>query len=226
MRTISKKNVGLILVGLAVSLLALASYDGGSLRVVSPAMAIVASEQTFVAVDIDSGKKISINGEVVALEDFDHGMIKNIQGDRSNVVIDMTCKANVPMAVVFDVQKKLVAMELTRVIYRDHTENALPLELPTQDTLDKMKSIPAKHITSVSIDGNGAVTFDGMDVNTTKLAQATKQRVTEDAKTIVSIHVQDGTKYSDFMRVLSEVKKGGAQRILLNNPGESIGPST
>ena len=213
MSLISKKKTGSIVVRLAAFVLALLLFFVG---IAPEASATIAYEQVFVDVAIGSGNRISINDQVVSLGDFEQEITNYAGGDPSKVVINLKCEADMPMAVIFDIQNKLVAMDLMQVSYQSDTTKPIRFELPTQQTHFKTASVPGENIVTVAIDDSGRVTFNGQEVVTEKIAETTKARVKQNNKTIVSLQVQDGAIYSDFVTVLAEVQKGGAPRILID----------
>lgn len=215
MRFLSKFRMGLVLIWLTVPVLGILLNGEGDTPAAS---AIVAYEQEFVDVAIDIGDRISINGELVFMGNFEQEITSSIGGDPSKAVINIRCEADVTVQELSVIQDKLIAMDLVQVIYHCDEEKALPFVLPTQQTQDQLNTIPASNIVTVAIDDNGTVRFNGREVETKMIAEATRTQVAQNDKTIVTIHAQDGTRYRDFVTVLAEIKKGGARKILLGNP--------
>ncbi len=173
----------------------------------------------FIDVSIKSEKDIRIHGEPVTLKSFEDKMESIVPGERDNIVVKLDCGDDVPMDVLFDVQKILRKMNLIKVSYKHDPGKALPLVLPTKKIEKKMKSIPKTDIVDLVVTGSGDVHLDGKKVRVREINKFVKKLVTENDHLIISIHVQKGTNYRQFVSVLNQAKKGDATRIFINEPG-------
>jgi biopolymer transport protein ExbD len=121
------------------------------------------------------------------------------------------------MGALFDVQRVLAELDLLRVSYMSDDRDAFPLVLPSKQLVDRMKEIPARHIAQLVIDRSGGVTLDGREIEISELDEVVKRFVSEDPLLVVSLHADREAKYGQYVSVLHQLKKGGAERIFINN---------
>jgi len=75
-----------------------------------------------------------------------------------------------------------------------------------------------KNITNVLINEQGEVLIDNQIVQIPAVRDIIKQKILQNAKLIVSIKTQRGTKYGTYIKVLDKIKEGGATRISIAEP--------
>lgn len=219
MLSVSKRKIVIVAAVLVLSILPLSLYQSDvETAGTENAAAAKSSKMLSVDVAIKGGDQVTIDGAKSSLADFVPAMEKTVKDRRDDVVINLSCNGDVSMGAFFELQMKFRKLGLSKVRYLDDLGNGFPHELPPPDIEEKIKTIPEKHIAVLKIDTSGEVFLDESGVEVSKLGQVMEQRLTDNEYLIVSIHPAENTKYSDFVRVLMQIKKAGAQRVLINDP--------
>jgi beta-lactamase regulating signal transducer with metallopeptidase domain/biopolymer transport protein ExbD len=227
MRSVSKKTMAMLLASLTLLILPLSWYQTGAApeppapdknTTASASGAKSSSGMQTIDVSIKSADKIDVSGSAVTLESFGETLDEVAKGDPGTYVINLICANDVPMWVVFDVQRNLQKRDLVKVSYNSDLPDAMPLVLPSKHIEEKIKSIPAGDIATVNVQGSGNVLFNKMKVSTENLPGEVEKSIRNNERLIVSIHMDGNATYEDFVTVLRAVKNGDATRILVNNP--------
>ena len=142
---------------------------------------------------------------------------KKLRKGRLHVVIRFVCDENTPMGTVFDVQRALREIDLLKVAYMSHSYAEMPLVLPSKDLEEKIKEIPAEHIAELVIEPSGGVLLDRQKVEVAELDKVVKGRLSDNPRLIVSVQMDREATYGQYVSVLNQLKKGGAQRIHVHN---------
>ncbi len=227
MHRLSPKTVAVVLAALILAVVPFSFYQGGS-TATGPQVAHAGTEKaseskthnlkiSTVVVTVKEDK-VLIDGQKTTLEKFTPAMEKLTNGEPDNYVVKIECAGDVPMASLFKVQKQMVDMGLYKVAYDDNMGNGLPIILPNDDVKKKLKSISPENITYLRIDSSGSIFLDKKEVSVEKATKLLEYRIDENPKLIVSIHMDGKTSYDDFVRVLANVKKSGADKVVINNP--------
>jgi beta-lactamase regulating signal transducer with metallopeptidase domain len=164
------------------------------------------------------GDVILIDGNKTSLEHFSKAMNKMTNGKTDHTVVKFDCDGDVSMASLFEVQKQMLDLGLYKVSYADGAGFDVPVVLPNEHLEKKMQSIPPENIANVTIKSSGKVLFNKMKVNGEKLRQVVEKSIKDNPKLIVSVHMDGETRYQDFVAVLGQIKKGGADKVFINKP--------
>jgi len=96
------------------------------------------------------------------------------------------------------------------------TEKGLDLVLPPPGEVEI--KIPKKNITNLLVNAGGQVLLDGDIVQMNEIARIIKDKIFENELLIVSLKTDNETKYSDYVKVLDQLKKAEAKRISIAEP--------
>jgi biopolymer transport protein ExbD len=96
------------------------------------------------------------------------------------------------------------------------TEKGLDLVLPPPGEVEI--KIPKKNITNLLVNAAGQVLLDGEQVQMNEVARIIKDKIFENDLLIVSLKTDNETKYSDYVKVLDQLKKAEAKRISIAEP--------
>lgn len=221
MSSLSRVKTALMLVGLALLVVPLSGYVGTSGPGDRSDGAQVAMSKEdgmrYITVGIVPSGKIEVDGKETSFDYFKEHIKKTVGDDRDNVVIRIVCEEETPMGAVFDVQRALSNIDLLKVSYMSHSHKAMPLVLPSKDIEKRIKEIPAKHIAELVIDPSGNLLLDQQEVRVGDLDKVVEGRISDNPKLIVSVHADRKSTYEQYVSVLNQLKKGGAQRIFVQN---------
>ena len=218
MKHISVRTRILVFAGLLMLVLPLSWYCGNAETMEAPAADRAAAKKAKASMeDVDlvlfSVGEVRLDGETFALEDLGKALHKRFPSERDNLLIKLSCGADVPMEMISLVHKTLVDMDLRKVLYEDGPEKAMPLELPSEELQKKLQIIAAEHAMQVKVNLPGFVEIDGERVKITELKQAVEKGLVEDPHMVVSLSWAPAASYDDFLVALAQTKAGGAQRI-------------
>lgn len=121
------------------------------------------------------------------------------------------------MGAVFDVQTALRDIDLLEVSYMSYSHEAMPLALPSKELEEKIKEIPAKHIAELVIEPSGGVLLDRQKIEVAKLDKLVEGRLSDNPYLVVSVKADRESTYGQYVSVLNQLRKGGAQRIHVHN---------
>ncbi len=219
MRNFSKKSTVAVLAGLALLIVPLSWYgtDAAAPEKKDTATAKSSSDVQVIDVSIENAKTIAVDGSPVTLGTLGDALDEKAGGDPAQYVVNLDCAEAVPMWVVFDVQRSLQKRDLVKISYASGLP-AMPLVLPSAELEEKIKTISDENIALVRVDASGKLLFNGRKVLIGDLPDRVETALQENAKLIVSIHMEKESTYRDFVTVLDAVKKGKANRILVHNP--------
>ena len=175
-----------------------------------------APTKTFVDVSVESADLILVDGKKTNLESFGKGLTKTTAGKDGVVIVNLSCAADLPMGVLFKVQKKMVETGHNKVNYQNDVAGAMPLVLPGTDVEERLRSIPDEDIAVVHVEESGDVEFNDSKVPLESIHEHVKKAVQANDMLIVRLKIDHGATYTHFTRVLHEVKTGGATRIVIN----------
>jgi len=221
MNSLSRFRTALMIAGLALLVVPLSGYIGTS----APGdHAGDAQEGTtkddgmrHVTVGIVSSEKIKVDGTSTSMSGLKEHILANLEIDPENAVLRVVCDDSTPMGALFDAQRVLAELDLLKVSYMSDNYEAFPLVLPSRQLEEKMKEIPAQHIAKLVIDRSGGVLLEGRKIELVELDKVVKERISDDPMLIVSLHADREATYGQYVSALHQLKKGGAQRIFVNN---------
>jgi beta-lactamase regulating signal transducer with metallopeptidase domain/biopolymer transport protein ExbD len=222
MRGISKTKTAAIVCAAATFTLFFSWYHTGASPHAGKTKPVLAKSGTnestrFIDLTISDQEGLLIDGEKVTFETF----IAKIKGispeDTENTVINLDCSNDMPMVKLFTIQEILRKANLTKVSYHNDIGKALPLVLPSEKILERIKEIDTADIARVNINESASVHLDNEKIPVSNLSNKIKRLISNNEFLIISIHMTPATRYEDFIRVLGQVKKGDAKRILIND---------
>jgi beta-lactamase regulating signal transducer with metallopeptidase domain len=223
MLTVSKKKIAVVLATLILAAVPLSLHVGGRVG----ADEAIAGEKTKSAkssselhyVDVAlKGKTILIDGKKTSLESFSHAMDNTTNCCPGDFVVNITCHPDATMESLFEVQRRMLDLGLYKVSYTNDVVAELPVMLPTDDLKKKMEQISKDDIVYVRIEASGKVLVNKMKTDEATLTKVIEKNLQINPKLIVSVYMEDKTRYEDFVSVLANIKKAGADRIFINDP--------
>jgi biopolymer transport protein ExbD len=219
MRNFSKRSTLALLTGLALLIVPLSWYptDAAPDEKAEPKVKSSKSMQS-IDVSIDGAGAIRVDGSPVTLEKLGDTLDAKATGDPSGYVVNIACANDVPMQVVFDVQRDLQSRDLVKVSYASDLPKAMPLVLPSKALEERVKSIPKENIAVIQVNASGQILLDGRKTPADELSKRIESLTQTNDKVIIGIQMENKTTYQDFVKVLDAVKSGNAQRILIHNP--------
>lgn len=91
--------------------------------------------------------------------------------------------------------------------------------MPSEKDLDRLSGIQKSDIAFVLVDASSGVALDGVAVEAGKLSSVIQKRLAQNEKLIVSISTAIYAPCDAFLNALEQVKKAGANRIVIDVPG-------
>jgi biopolymer transport protein ExbD len=218
MRRISVRTRILVFAGLLLMVLPLSWYCGNAETMDAPASKEAAAKKAQASMEevglvLFSGGDVRLDGKAIPLDNLGQEFQARFPSDRDRVLIRLSCGADVPMEMVSQVHKILVDMDLLKVLYEDGPEEAMPLELPSEDLQKKLQMIADKHAMNVKIGMRGSVEIDGERFRISEIKPAVEKGLAADPYMVVSLSWMPAASYDDFLAVLAQAKAGGAKRI-------------
>jgi len=172
---------------------------------------------TKIDVSITGPEKIVVAGSPATLATFGDAIENAVGGAPDRHVINLICDNDVPMGVVFDVQRELQNRDLLKISYNSDLPQAMPLVLPSKELEEKVKSIPDEDIVIVGVRGKDTVLLNSTEISANNLSDEVKNSLRKNDHLIFAIDMDRDATYGDFVKVLHAVKEGDATRILINN---------
>ena len=166
-----------------------------------------------------SDEGLTVNGHAISYGDFQKAVKKAASGNDGTVVVKIESDGGVTMGKVHGMQAKLKDIGLNEVIYSGELGQSVPMVLPPEKALKKLASMPEDMILNVKVDPAGVLTVDGAKVAGEDLPKLIKNKLTKEPKLVVALHTETDTRYGAFLQVLQGLKKGGATRIAVLDPG-------
>lgn len=84
--------------------------------------------------------------------------------------------------------------------------------------LEQQKKIRQTNISNILINAEGLVLFDDQPVDAFGVREMVRTKLAEKPDQIFSLKTVSDTKYEDYIKVLDQVKQGGATKISLAEP--------
>ena len=171
-------------------------------------------------VGLASGEdKILVNGTPVPPKKFKATMESAMKefGGKNVVIIDGD--KNVTMDQLHAVQADLNDLGLTKVKYTGALAKGVKLVLPPAKAQKKLEQMDPDKIVHVHVYADGTLTLDGEKIIADKMPNWIDKLMQEDPDRIVVIHTEPDTRYGALVQTLDAVRKGGATKISLADPG-------
>lgn len=222
-----KKRVAVLLAALILAVVPFSLYVGsgavtdqavaGEKSKQKSKQAKTSSSHQYVDVAI-KGNTIVVDGQKTSLETFPKLMTKVTNGNSDNVVVNIKCAPDATMASLFKVQREMLDLGLNKVSYSNGEFAELPIILPNDKLKEKMKKLPKEDVVFVVIKASGDILLNEHKISEEKLVKVIEKKMQMNPNLVVSVHMEDETRYDDFVTVLAGIKKGGADKILVNDP--------
>jgi len=226
MLSVSKKKLAVIMAVMIVSMLPFSMYLGGA-ETAAPAAAAEAGTKNasskYPTIDVSlKGDVVIVDGHEASADDFrkylEHSTQEAMQDYDQKPIINISCDGGVTMASLFEVQKHLLDMGLVKVRYDDNVGNGMPMVLPDEKLIQKMKELPEDDICHVKVGADGQMYVGKQKTSVDNTTKHIEKCMEKNPKLVVSIHTDQKTTYADFVKTLASVKKSGCQRVFINNP--------
>lgn len=160
---------------------------------------------------------VMLNGEASDFDALEHSLKRFTAGTDDVPVIKLVCDPDVSMGTIFRLQKILLKLDLIKMNYLTAEGVGLHLMLPPLDIEKKIEDIPSEDIAVIVVGAdNVAATLEGQKIEISGLGDAVRKRLAANPVLIIWIRTPEEARYGNFVRVLEEVKKAGAMRILIN----------
>ncbi|MEN8007958.1 MAG: M56 family metallopeptidase [Candidatus Krumholzibacteriota bacterium] len=166
-----------------------------------------------------TAKGLTVNGEPVAKDQFSDAVKKAMQTKGGKVVIQIDSDGGVTMGKVQAMQAQLKEMGLLKVIYTGELGEAVPMVLPPEKARKKLEKMPKELILPVKVDGAGVLTVNDRQVDGADLPKVIARKMAKEPKLVVTLHTDKDTHYGAFVQVLQALRKGGANKIAIQDPG-------
>ena len=221
MKTMSSGAKALVIGGLLLLVLPLSWYCGKAETDEVHGMAGGAAVETpgamkEASIVLMADGRVSVDGEIVALEDLSETLEARFPSDRDNAVVRLSCEKGVAMEWVPEIHAILVDLDLRKVLYEGGPEEGLPLLLPSIDNQEKLARLDKEDVAVVKVDLPGRAVLDGRPIKVTGIKDAIKDRLDENPHLVVSMVWAPTAKYEDFVMVMALVKAAGAKRIAVS----------
>jgi beta-lactamase regulating signal transducer with metallopeptidase domain len=222
---VSKKKLAVIMAVMIVSMLPFSMYLGGA-ETAAPAAAEAGTKKassSHPTVEIAlTGDVVKVDGHKTSADNFrkylEHSTQEAMQDYDEKPIVNISCDGDVSMASLFKVQKHLLDMGLVKVRYDDNIGNGLPMVLPDEKLIQKMKEIPEDDICYVKVGADGQMYVGEKKASAEKTTKYIEECMEKNPKLVVSIHMDQKTTYDDFVKTLASVKKTGCERVFINTP--------
>ncbi len=179
---------------------------------------IEALKMRFVEVSISGENEIRIDGEATDFENFPRKLREKVKEDNDKIVVDIVSDEDVMMGTIYNVQNKLREMGIMRVRYKNDSGKGMPLVIPPLDNEEKLSKIPKELITALICNTLGEVFIDKENVHFARIQELIEKRLSQNDKIIITIQIAEDIEYGDFLKVLEQVRKAGASRIVIKPP--------
>lgn len=173
-----------------------------------------------VRVAISGGKGVMVNGKAVEAGEFKKAVKMAVARKGGQAVIQIDSDGGITMKQLHDVQGDLKDMGMLKVIYGGELGEAVPMVLPPDEARKKLAALPEQKLIRVRVDDQGIVTIADKKVAGGHVTDVVKKMLTKEAHRVVVLHTDPDTKYGAFVQVLDALKKAGADKIALPDPGD------
>jgi len=119
-------------------------------------------------------------------------------------------KAEIPQASLADIAFLLLIFFICTTTI--NVDKGIGLVLPPKG---ETKEVPKKNITNLLIDAEGRVMLDENIIEIREIKLAIQKKIMENPNLIISVKTDANTQYSDYIRVLDQLKQANATRISL-----------
>ena len=166
-----------------------------------------------------SAKGLTVNGEAVPKDQFNDAVRKAAQEKGGKVIVGIDSDGAVTMGKVHYLQAQLRDMGMMKVVYTGELGEAVPMVMPPEKARKKLAQLPEELVLPVKVDRKGIVTVSGKQIDGADLPKLIAQKQAKEPKLVVTLHTDTDTSYAAFLQVLQALKKGGADKIAIQDPG-------
>jgi biopolymer transport protein ExbD len=226
MQVISTKRKGLVLAGLMLLILPLSWYCSSAEQAKDISSVSQAASRKMpdgmvkIAIRVRSESRVVVDGEEIALGLLEQRLRERVGDARDQAIILLECDDGINMDVVHSIRKRLVDMELRKVIFSEDDVGELPLMLPDKGDEERLAQIPEENVAVLRVDAFGKAFLDDEPVEFAGIEDAVRKRLSENDKLIISIQTLGVSPYGDFATLLALVKAAGATRISIGIPAD------
>jgi beta-lactamase regulating signal transducer with metallopeptidase domain len=160
--------------------------------------------------------QVVVDGERATLESLGAMLARDV--DTESAIVRIECAQDVPMRTVFQAHAALRRAGLLKVSYAQTSGKVVPLVLPSEELIEKAKSIPSEHIARLAIRSSGSSTLDGVELEHSQIRGAIAQRLAEDDMLIVSVRMAEDATFGQYVSTLEALEAAGARRIFIEQP--------
>ena len=173
-----------------------------------------------VKVAITADNQLVVAGQSVAPKEFKKALKAAVGKKGGEAIINIDSDGGITMKQLHRVQEDLRDMGLMKVLYSGELGEVVPMMLPPDEARKKLQSLPKEKVLRVKVDGEGVVTIQGKKIKGAKVSDQIRKLLTKDDHLVVALHTDPDTKYGAFVQVLHSLKKGGAGKIAIADPGD------
>ncbi|MBU8870022.1 MAG: M56 family metallopeptidase [Gemmatimonadales bacterium] len=173
-----------------------------------------------VRVAITGGKGLLVDGQAVTPKGFKKAVKNAVSKKGPKAIINIDGDGGISMKQLHSIQKDLRDMGMLKVIYSGELGEAIPLVLPPDEARKRLKTMPEEKVIRVKVDNKGVVQVRGKKTAGAHVSEQIRKLLAKDERRIVILHTDPDTKYGAFVQVLDSLKKAGADKIAIPDPGD------
>ena len=162
---------------------------------------------------------LTVEGEPTDFNDFFHMVSAAAKKSGTHPVVVLETDGDVSMGQIHDVQADLLAAGLTDVIYTGGSGKKVKMAMPPAEANEKLAGLPEGMVVEVKVYATGATTVGGKKVAGADLVKVIEKELVREEHLVVALHTDRDTHYGAFIQVLDSLKKAGATRIAIQDPG-------
>jgi len=205
----SKVRTIILTAALVVAAMSLSWYRGTAMPAAPEGHAVV-------ELSVASDGRVTVDGKSAELKQIGDAIKKEI-GDQEAVVY-IKCDETVPMKTLFQVHAVLRESGVLKVSYAGMDGGQMPLVLPNENLIQRVKDVPDKYIMNLKVKAGGKYVLDGAKVKPDEIHKFVEQRLADEENLIVSLTMAEDATYGQYVQALKELRQAEAQRIFINEP--------
>ena len=163
--------------------------------------------------------QVLVNGEAVSDKKLQFVLQEATSGDVTPVVALKT-ESDATMGRLHTVQKELQAAGLLKVMYTGDQDQRLAMVLPDLEQELKLEQLADDMKVDVLLDDAGVLHIDGKKMKPEQASTWIGERLGKNPNLVVELRTETATPYEGFLESLDALKKAGATRIAIRNPGD------
>jgi biopolymer transport protein ExbD len=171
--------------------------------------------QFVVRIEVNADHEIFVNDKKTTRDNLKSKLEWVTQGQRESAIIDLRFDPDVTMQNVFYIQHTLQDLNILNVKYTNVAGKGLNLTLPPSLSADKIQKIDKKDILDIYLNGNKIYISNEREIRASSLEQYIRESLEKNEFLIINIHPDSQSHYQDFVKLLDEVYKAEAKRVLI-----------